>query len=152
LFWGFGLAQDPSSSLDLCTCVPVSVQGGSSRREEGGGEARRVSLGVLSRVSSIFFFGEKEDPRTLQTRLVHLCAGVAVSAQREEEAGGGKESKQGVGVVSLRGGGRDFGQRRTGGRSGAGLLRGVHAWCWYRCCLALPLLFPPVLVLGRCRR
>jgi hypothetical protein len=32
------------------------------------------------------------------------------------------------GVVSLRGGGRDFGQRRTGGRSGAGLLRGVHAW------------------------
>ncbi|KAJ7867275.1 hypothetical protein B0H13DRAFT_2065585, partial [Mycena leptocephala] len=51
LFWGFGLAQDPSSSLDLCTCVPVSMRGGSSRREEeGGGEACRVStlsLGVL---------------------------------------------------------------------------------------------------------
>jgi hypothetical protein len=83
LFWGFGGAQDPSSSLDLCTCVPVSVRGGvaGGRRRE---EARRVS--TLSRVSFIFFFSEKEYPSNSADL---ACAPVRClrSARRRREEG-----------------------------------------------------------------
>lgn len=111
--------------LHLCTRVCAR---GSSRQqeeeEEGGGEAHRVSTLSLSELSRGFLFSSSGIPRTLWTWRVHLCTGVAVSVQCEEEVGGGKESRHGI--VSLRRGGRDLEQRRTGGRSGARLLRGVH--------------------------